>query len=172
MRHRITLGLDPSGSFKEGMGTTGWNIFDNKTLKVLDVGSVRAVEHHAPMDYWRANLNKIHEAASKYEDLAVSIENYILYGAKALSQTHSEMETSQLIGMIKLTCDDLDLDLYIRNAVVVKKRWSNEILVRKNIIVHTKLGYIIPTKPSHILSVHEIDSIRHSIHYAMFENER
>ena len=106
----------------------------------------------------------------KYKGLAVSIEDYILYKTSALAQVNSQMETVQLLGIIKYFCHENSIPIFIRPAVAVKKRWADDILLHKKIIVKTGQRYMLPDKHRTICE-HERDAIRHALHFNTFENK-
>lgn len=155
------LGIDPSGSFKEGNGTTGWCLLkqDGKKSILMRTGEISAEKYPTAESYWAAHLELIDsqiewQAASRIP-FHISMESYILYATKAKAQINSEMETSQLIGAIRIHCFMNDLSLTMRSASQVKDRWADNILIHKGIdIAH--------------LSAHIKDSIRHAMHYAHF----
>ena len=163
------MGIDPSGAFREGKGTTGWCILDNRTNKLLRVGTISAKNYSSDVEYWDAHLERITWAHKHYRSLAISVEDYILYKSSAMAQVNSQLETVQLIGIIKHFCYYNDLEVFIRPAVAVKKRWSDDILLFKGII--TKIGerYAMPDSNQTICE-HERDSIRHAVHFNIFEN--
>ena len=41
-KYKYTLGIDPSGAYKEGKGTTGWCLLNNKNNKLTAVGTIKA----------------------------------------------------------------------------------------------------------------------------------
>ena len=168
-KYRYTMGIDPSGAFREGKGTTGWCILDNRTNKLLRVGTISAKNYSSDVEYWDAHLERITWAHKHYRSLAISVEDYILYKSSAMAQVNSQLETVQLIGIIKHFCYYNDLEVFIRPAVAVKKRWSDDILLFKGII--TKIGerYAMPDSNQTICE-HERDSIRHAVHFNIFEN--
>ena len=164
------MGIDPSGAFREGKGTTGWCVLDNRTNKLLRVGTISAKNYSSDVEYWEAHLQRIEWVHKHYKSLAISIEDYILYKSSAMAQVNSQLETVQLIGIIKHFCYYNDLEVFIRPAVAVKKRWSDDILLFKGII--TKIGerYAMPDSNQTICE-HERDSIRHAVHFNIFENK-
>ena len=169
-KYRYTMGIDPSGAFKEGKGTTGWCILDNRTNTLLKVGTIAAKNYDNEIEYWNDHIEKIKWAHRHYKSLAISIEDYILYKSSAMAQVNSQLETVQLLGIIKHFCYFNNLEVFIRPAVAVKTRWSDNILIHKGII--TKIGqrYVVPESKQAICE-HERDSIRHAVHFNMFENE-
>lgn len=168
---KYVLGMDPSGSFNEGKGTTGWCLLDTESLEVLRIGSIAAKQWSSDRKYWAYHRHLIkYILCTMHQDAALSIEDYILYKNKALSQSQSTLETVQLLGFLKMVCYDEHIPYYTRNASIAKKRWTNDIMVRKGIIVKLPDGqYALPNsiKP---LCGHELDSIRHALHFAVFEN--
>lgn len=169
-KFKYTLGIDPSGAFKEGKGTTGWCILDNNTNKVLQAGTIAAKEYASDMLYWQEHLNHIAKMKKQYKNLAISIEDYVLYKAQAMAQVNSQLETVQLLGIIKLYCYKNNIKVFIRPAVAVKKRWSDDILVYKNIITKVGTRYMLAGKKQTVCE-HERDAIRHAMHFNTFENK-
>ena len=164
------MGIDPSGAFKEGKGTTGWCVLDNRTNSILRVGTISAKDYNTEVEYWDAHIDKIKWVRRHYKSLAISIEDYILYKSSAMSQVNSQLETVQLLGIIKHFCYFNNLKVFIRPAVAVKTRWSDNILMRKNIIRKVGARYMLPDSKQ-IICEHERDSIRHAVHFNTFENE-
>ena len=169
-KYRYTMGIDPSGAFKEGKGTTGWCILNNDTNRLVRVGTISAKNYASDLDYWDAHVARIKWANKQYKNLAISIEDYILYKSSAMSQVNSQLETVQLIGIIKYYCYVSDLKVFIRPAVAVKKRWSDDILLFKGIITKIGARYAMP-ESNQTICEHERDSIRHAVHFNVFENE-
>lgn len=169
-KYRYTMGIDPSGAFKEGKGTTGWCVLDNKTNTLLKVGTISAKDYKTDNEYWEAHICLIKQLTKKYPNMAVSIEDYILYKNHAMDQVNSQLETVQLLGIIKHFCWSYALDYYIRPAVAVKKRWADNILVHKGILVLEKRHYVAPKVKQQVCE-HERDAIRHAVHFNTFENK-
>ena len=169
-KYRYTMGIDPSGAFHEGKGTTGWCVLDNRTNKVLRIGTISAKEYKTNVEYWQAHLEKIAWISKHYKSLAISIEDYILYKNHAMSQVNSQLETVQLLGIIKYHCFLHNLDYFIRPAVAVKKRWSDDILLHKEIVIKVGARFMLPDKKE-VICEHERDSIRHALHFNTFENK-
>lgn len=169
-KYRYTMGIDPSGAFKEGKGTTGWCVLDNRTNSILRIGTISAKDYNTEVEYWDAHIDKIKWVRRHYKSLAISIEDYILYKSSAMAQVNSQLETVQLLGIIKHFCYFNNLKVFIRPAVAVKTRWSDNILIRKNIIRKVGTRYMLPDSKQ-IICDHERDSIRHAIHFNTFENE-
>lgn len=168
--YKYTLGIDPSGAFKEGKGTTGWCVLDNATNKLVAIGVISATDYKTDHEYWEAHIKLIKQITKKYPQTAVSIEDYILYKNQAMAQVNSQLETVQLLGIIKQFCWSYAIDYYIRPAVAVKKRWADNILVHKGIIKIINKHYGIPKVKLQICE-HERDAIRHAVHFNYFENK-
>ena len=169
-KYKYTIGIDPSGAFKEGKGTTGWCVLDNKDNKLLEVGTITAKDYKTDHEYWEAHTQLIKQLQKRYNNIAVSIEDYILYKNQAMAQVNSQLETVQLLGIIKQFCWSYAIDYYIRPAVAVKKRWADNILVYKNILKITGRHYTVP-KTKQTVCEHERDAIRHAVHFNIFENQ-
>lgn len=170
--YRYTIGIDPSGAFREGKGTTGYCVLDNRCNKILEVGTVAAKDFKTDHEYWNAHIMLLRTLLRKYSSsVAVSIEDYILYKNHAMAQVNSQLETVQLLGIIKHFCFQNAIDYYIRPAVAVKKRWSDDILVYKGVITKLNKHYVLPSNPKKALCDHERDSIRHAVHFNTFENK-
>ena len=166
---RYILGIDPSGNFVEGKGITGWCVFDKQLDKVIHCGSIRATEAACQQAYWHAHTVMIKHFTTEYKgQLCVSIEDYVLYSHQAKAQINSAMETSQLIGVIKMHCWLGMVPLYIRTASQVKKRWTDGILCHKEYIHKVGNGYFVECRAK-VLCDHERDAIRHAVHCATFE---
>lgn len=163
---RYILALDPSGNYNEGKGTTGWCLYDTHTNKIVKFGIIKAIKYNRQEDYWRAHLDLM-DGLIGYGYTLV-IEDYMLYSNRATSQINSRFETPKLIGVIQYECYLRGITLVFQTASAVKLRWSDSILVNKNLVKEGQGGYyILDTK----LSEHCLDSIRHAIHYATFGNK-
>ena len=164
------LGIDPSGAFYEGKGTTGLSVVSKgkHSYRIDVVDELSAKNFMTAEAYWEAHLKKIAYYKKRYLDLIVSMEDYVLYESKAISQINSHFETSQLIGCIRLYCWQNNIELHVRPAVAVKLRWTDDILVRKGLLTCTGKQYYCNTRES-ALSGHIRDSIRHGIHCIAFE---
>lgn len=171
MSYKFILGLDPSGNFYEGKGTTGWCVFNTTDNKIIKAGSISAKDFKSQEEYWFAHIDLITDMLKKRKKkLIVVMEDYMLYANKAKSQVNSRMETSKLIGVIQLHCYSKDIPYVMQTASEVKKRWTNNILHYKGYIKKYKKGYVIPGTKTKI-DRHCLDSIRHAVHYATFKNK-
>jgi Holliday junction resolvasome RuvABC endonuclease subunit len=169
--YRYTIGIDPSGAYDEGKGTTGWCVLDNKTNAVLQVGTLAAKDYETVHAYWDAHITLIKALLKQYGfSTAISIEDYILYKNYAMAQVNSTLETVQLLGIIKHYCYQYSVNYFIRPAVAVKIRWADDILVHKGCIAKINKHYVAPCNPTKRLCDHERDAIRHAMHFNAFEN--
>lgn len=164
------LGIDPSGNFNEGKGTTGWCILDTHTDKFLEVGAIQAAKCNCQQGYWFAHINMIEAMIKKYREagIVVSMEDYVLYSHQAKAQINSAMETSQLIGVIKMLCYYKGIPLYMRTASQVKKRWTDHILCLKGYLRKSGSSFFADCKGK-VTCDHERDAMRHAVHCATFE---
>lgn len=163
---RYILALDPSGSYKEGLGTTGWCLFDQQTNKIVKFGFIHAGNYDCQFKYWDAHIKLIDSLTGFHPDIV--IEDYLLYGDRAEAQINSRLETPQLLGIIKYEVWKRGLFIYIQTAMQVKTRWSDEILQHKGYIRKNKNKYMIGDT---VLSTHIKDSIRHAVHYATYNSK-
>ena len=98
MSYKFILGLDPSGNFYEGKGTTGWCIFNTSENKIIKAGSISAKDFKSQEEYWFAHIDLITDANKKYKKkLIVVMEDYMLYPNKAKSQVNSRMKHQNLL---------------------------------------------------------------------------
>lgn len=171
--HRYLLALDPSGSFYEGKGTTGWCVFDTKHNRFITCGSVFAKDYRCAEEYWNSCLDVIRFFRNKYnKQLMVVCEDYLLYATKLQDQINSRMETCKLIGALQLFCYKRNIYYYMQTAAEVKTRWSDKILEHKGYIKPYRRGYLPTTGITDSYTHHSLDAIRHAIHYATFRNKR
>jgi len=153
------LVFDPSGNYIEGQGTSGWALYYKGSL--TSVGQIRAADYNSRQGYWDEHI-KLIEAHSP--DIVV-LEDYVLYGQSASAQIGSELETPQLIGIIKYYCLSNNIKGYIQHAKI-KPRFSNEILLHRKTITqdNTKRYYAIGVP----LTGHILDAIRHGEYFINF----
>lgn len=167
-----TLGIDPSGAFDEGKGTTGWCIIDNSTKKILSVDAIYAKNYSEKHDYWEAHIKLISKMDSRYRyQLGVSIEDFLLYKQQAQSLVNSTFETVRVIAIITHHCYQYGIVYALRNAVTAKQRWTDDILLYKGIIYKRNGKLYAECRPDTPLCDHELDAIRHAEHFAHFENK-
>ena len=163
---RYILSLDPSGNYNEGKGTTGWCLFDTETNKIAKFGAIKAFKFTSLEEYWTAHIRLLDDLAGYRYTLV--IEDYMLYANRATSQINSRFETPKLIGVIQYECFHRGIHVAFQTASAVKLRWTDAILVHKNLIQEREGSHWIGEIK---LSDHTKDSIRHAIHYATFNNK-
>jgi len=170
MLYKYLLAIDPSGSFIEGKGTTGWCVFNCTENKVTIAHSLKAKEHGKMELYWDAHIQLIKDFQKRYgKDLIVIIEDYILYEHKMKDQINSRMETCKVIGIIQHYCYLQGLPYCMQLAATVKNRWTNDILGYKKYVFKKSRSYCLSDRKT-ILDRHALDSIRHAVHFATFKN--
>lgn len=147
--------MDPSGAFDEGKGTTGYCVM-NHNKEIIEWGNLKAGQYMTAEEYWDAHLQLIESMMKKYKCILV-LEDYLLYANKAESQINSRMETCRLIGLIQWYCFKHRYPIRLQRATEVKNRWEDHILERQ-----IKLPAI---------NRHELDSIRHAMHFFTFKND-
>lgn len=163
--YRYILGVDPSGNWHEGRGITGFALYDSEEDKILWVDDLKAKDFPTDVAYWYEHFKYIKAKAAEYEDLLVSIEDYILYsGARQVAQTWSHLETPQLIGFLKVVLWFANIPYVFRTASVAKRMYPEEKLVRLGYISSKLRGkstwYFLGDKP---LLTHHRDAIKHAI---------
>ena len=171
--YKIILALDPSGSFYEGKGTTGWCVLDASSMKFITCGSIFAKHYVSAEEYWDEILKLIREVSDNYPGQVIVVcEDYLLYATKLKDQINSRMETPKLIGVIQHYCYIKHIPYYMQTAAEVKKRWTDEILMFKKYIKPYRKGYRPTTGITDTYTHHSLDAIRHAVHYATFKNKR
>lgn len=178
--HKLIIGIDPSGNFEEGKGTTGIGYIraDDSEVKLIDVD---ARNYKSQLEYWTVIIASLKGFLTIDSDCVVVLEDYLLYGSKANQQINSRLETPQLIGVIKYICHKNNVPVVLQRAVDVKKRWADHILEHEGYIhrvsattsyehCHGKSGYAL-TGSDKRLSSHSLDTLRHMVHYKEFKNK-
>lgn len=170
--YNYILAFDPSGSFHEGKGTTGW-VFMDAHERLLERGYIPAQDYRCPEEYWNAHLDVIRKYYRRHKgDLIVVIEDYVLYRDRSESQTNSQMETCRLLGVLLWYCWKLEQPYTLQLAASVKNRWSDELLIREGIL-HREGRNLIHTQSGLSLGlVHTRDAFRHAQHYAVCRNNK
>ena len=171
------LAIDPSGSFKEGKGCSGFCLYDAEKHKVLELCELDSVEYAFAEEYWYAHIKTITDLLTKHQikssGVSIVVEEYLLYADKAQAQINSRFETSQLIGTIRVFMWELFRILVIlQSANRVKQRWANKVLLSKEILYRSKSNKLCLTGTNKSTSAHERDALRHAIHYAYFGKEK
>ena len=166
---KYVIGIDPSGAYQEGKGTTGFAVYDRLRDRPVFLGSVYAGDYNSMEAYFKAVADTMLELRTVYGlHTVVSIDDFLVYAQNAMTFTYSKMETCQLLGYLKMVLYKYEIPMYIRPAVLVKKRWSNDVLAHRGYIKPNGKSWIGPTKPDNLLP-HELDALRHAIHCGMFE---
>lgn len=160
----LVLAIDPSGSYYEGKGTTGWALFESTTRIMLDYGSIRASDYSTVNEYYQA-VSKLIKPGMK-----VVIEEFLLYASKAKQQINSKMETSKLIGYLQMYCFSHNISYTMQLAGEVVRRWADSILVHKGVIkqANGKLRNMYYAL-GRLTNDHERDAMRHAMHYITFK---
>lgn len=158
------LSIDPSGNHKsqnEGSGETGLAYRLNGELYLSDI---RASSYETIEDYWNGVLDVIRSVEWDH----IVFEGYRLYnhaGMAARTQSNSTLQTSQLIGTIRMEAWKLKIPYHIQYAADVKKRWSDAILQKK--------GYLEEGNKFKGTSTndHKRDALRHLVHFETYKME-
>ena len=164
----MLLSLDPSGSFTEGKGTTGYCFYDAAEKKIILCDELTAYAYATKEEYWNAHILLIEQLSEQYPEFTIVMEDYLLYANKAEEQINSRLETPKLIGILQHYCWLRRIPVHMQTASEVKSRWNNEILLHKGIIVAKGKGFALPDTDQ-VISRHCIDAIRHATHHATFK---
>lgn len=148
--------FDPSGNWskREGKGSTGWATFEDG--KVLDFGEISAEKYSSLEEYWFRHVDMI---TAKVPDVVVC-ESYKLQPGKAAVQAYSAMETSQLIGYLRMACwRKRD---FVFQEPKDKVRVNDDVLVYMGILeLQGKRLYCMGRQTND----HMRDAIRHGVYY-------
>ena len=151
--------MDISGNFKEGKGTTGIAISEDG--EILELNEISAKRYETQYQYWLAHEMLLQNIKPDH----VTIEGYKLYnhkGMAASTQSNSELETPQLLGMLKYICTKRNIPYNIQFASEIKTRWSEDVLVRLGILEEKNGRYYWNGKQT---NSHKRDALRHSLHW-------
>ena len=162
-----TLGIDPSGEFNKGKGTTGFALLDN-VGDIVDLKGVAAEDYKTRMAYWAAVIDEIRFIADTI-DIQVSMEDFVLYASSSKALINDGMDTSKLIGVIMFYCFSNGIPLYMRNASIVKKRWDEPILEAKGLISKRGNKWYYG---SDVTTPHERDALKHALHCHHFDSKK
>lgn len=158
------LAFDPSGnhiSQKEGSGTTGLAMKIDGEISLFEI---KSEDYGTVEEYWDDILERIRWFSWDH----IVIEGYKLYnhaGQSARTQTHSTLQTSQLIGAIRMQAWMSGIPYHIQYAVEVKNRWSDKILQAK--------GYLDEKNKfdGNSTNTHKRDALRHLVHFEKYRLE-
>lgn len=159
------LALDISGnhaSQKEGSGTTG--VASRRNGKI-DITEIAAEMYDCQELYWDAIVELAIDPTWDH----VIIEGYRLYnhaGQSARTQTNSTLQTSQLLGALRLALWKAKIPYSIQYASEVKSRWSDEILIRKK---YLQAGNKFKGKRT---NDHKRDALRHLAHFIEYKEAK
>lgn len=167
--YNYILALDPSGSFYEGKGTTGYCLFDVQKNEFIICGSIFAKNYNCMEEYWDAIVKLIIDTCRTYDKTYLVCEDYLLYSTKLQDQINSRMETPKLIGVIQHMCWKLQIPYYMQTAAEVKKRWADHILEHKGYIRMFRNRYIPTSGDMTTYTHHTLDAIRHAAHFITFK---
>ena len=169
MNYDYILGIDPSGNFKEGKGTTGLALVDAHTNQLVTHTIVSASDYTRMELYWDANLNLITTLANQLTHTGIVMEDYVLYNTRAKAQVNSTLETPKLIGLLQWWFYKNKIPYHMQLASAIKSRWTDELLAKKKIII--KHGNTF-RQPGTLINInhHSRDALRHAVHYATFYN--
>ena len=169
-KYNYILAFDPSGSWREGKGITGWVLMDADE-NLLGRGYIPARDYSCPEEYWDAHLDVLMKYHRRYKgELIVVIEDYVLYRDRSENQTNSQMETCRLIGVILWKCWRSKQPYSLQLAATVKHRWSDELLLREGIIYKDGRNLIHTASNMSLGLIHTRDAFRHAQHYAVCRN--
>lgn len=152
------LVFDPAGNHHEGKGITGFTFMKNGIIH--EVGTIKSTDYESAAKYWLAHKYMI----QAYKPETVVLEKFQLYPQLAKHQYWSEFETSQLIGVITVTCYELDIPLYKQSASEAK-RWTNDKLVDHGVIDKKGKSFYWRQQLLNKTQGHELDAIRHSVQF-------
>lgn len=156
------LSLDPSGNFNEGKGTTGWANYYND--QVTSVGQILAKTFSNRKDYWDAHIKLLESLQPEI----VVLESYVLFQNTQKMQIGSEMETSQLIGIITHYCDTHGIKLILQHPKI-QARYPRELLLKKGIISKKNNTYYAAGV---IITRHILSAIKHAEFYIRFGRKK
>ena len=160
--------MDPSGSYNEGKGTTGYCLFDVRQNRILKASSIKASKYVSQNDYWNEHTTLITNCFVNFKNLIVVLEDYVLYADKAKTQINSKMETCRLLGILQNHCNSLKIPCFLELASAVKQRWNDKVLCYKGYMQKRKNTYFVNDT---VVDRHAKDAIRHAVHYKTFYNK-
>jgi hypothetical protein len=150
------LCFDPSGNYgSEGMGTTGWAIFELGQL--VEFGEIRSTDYDNQESYWLAHLLLIYESKATI----VVCESYRLFGHKSKQQHGSSLDTPQLIGAMRVQCWNQGKEFIFQDPTN-KTPVADPILVRQGVFEVKGGKHYCMGKSTNL---HMRDAIRHGVFY-------
>lgn len=154
--------FDPSGSFREGKGTSGYCLYEDGHL--ISVASLRAEGFKSRQEYFKEHKRLI----NKLKPNIVVAEGFRLYKDKAIAQSNSEMETPRLLGYLEMVCYEKRIR-YVEQPASIKSRFTDAILERKGILSkgNNNSSYILNVH----VSGHVVDAVRHGEYFLLKERK-
>jgi hypothetical protein len=140
--------------------------------EVKELTDIKASDYRSETMYWLAHEMLIEKEKPDH----VCFEGYKLYhhkGMAAKTQANSELQTPQLIGVLKMYCYRNNIPYTVAFAADVKTRWSEDVLVRLGILEHEVKGgknyYYFNGK---LAISHHRDSLKHALHWDRYKKEK
>ncbi len=125
---------------------------------IAEIGEIRAKDYDLTEAYWEAHQTLI---MTVWPDHFV-YEGYRLYnhaGQEANKQANSQLETPQLIGVLRMSAYSLKIPTTVQSASQAKTRWSDKVLQAKGILDEKNRWNGKRTNK------HMRDSMRHALHF-------
>ena len=133
---QVLLAIDPGETTGYAVFTEGKYVADGEITIKLD------------------NLKQIWNLINKINPDAVVCEDYIIYGSKAKMHAWNRLVTPQIIGVIRYTCQELNIPLYMQMASTAKGFCNDKKLKEWELWVK---GH-----------EHSRDAIRHATYWLLF----
>lgn len=168
--YEYILGIDPSGNKAEGNGCSGIALLDTLFQK-FTLTDVKAKDYDTQHEYWHAIIQAVEHYVNDCgrQNLFVTIEDFRLDPSRALAQSYSAMETPKLIGILQYYLDTQRVPYLLQPASAVKKRWSEEILLKTGMLTcgggDRKIWYYNGERTND----HERDALKHAWHTFQFK---
>ena len=153
----VVIALDISGNFKEGKGTTGIAVGATETHEIT-LSEIKATDYESDVEYWDAVIGAIADSRADY----AVVEHYVLYNHKALQQSYSELETSQLLGAIRYACSTFFIPVTLQKASEAKGRFPDRVLQAKGWLDDKNRHNGKATNP------HKRDALRHWLYFEKY----
>lgn len=159
----MIIAIDPSGNFDEGKGTTGLAVlwFEDGKLRVK-LDEVKASKFHCKEEYWDMVISDIRLYKKTTRASTLVVENYRLQMNKAMQQSWSELETPQLIGVIRYM-NHMYLGMHWEEqSPSIKSRFADDVLVNMGILKKRGNRYYFQGGTT---NDHMRDALRHGLYY-------
>lgn len=154
----ILVTVDPSGNHgdKSGFGSTGIAFFVEGVL--VRFTTIEAETYQRMETYWYVVWETISNAST------IVCEDFRLFGHKAKQQTGSNMETSQLIGYLRMKAWGRDIPFVLQDPTT-KTRHSDEVLTETGFLQKNGKYYYCLNQ---LTNLHERDAIRHGLYFLKY----